>query len=283
MANKEHLDILVQGIETWNQWRIDNSAIRPDLSFANLTGMDLKGAYFIGTDLRHARFSLSQLQEADCGLADLQEADLQEADLRKSNLSGANLRGANLCKANLEDADLSSTELSGADLSEASLDTGDLSEANLSRANLFRARFRRARLPGAILRQANLEKTNFTGANLRGADLREVSWLFVMELTLQPGVQIAGIQWDRREAAGAEPRIFLSQGDVPSCSGVIFPDLGCYAGGMWRRSVLAKSCTPGTNIWLCSSPIETTITLTLSLPPPSSAAWINISANWDGW
>ena len=38
MANEEHLQILKQGGEAWNQWRRDNPEIRPNL----------RGAYLIG-------------------------------------------------------------------------------------------------------------------------------------------------------------------------------------------------------------------------------------------
>ena len=38
MANPEHLQILKQGVEAWNQWREQNKGIRPDLRGANLGG-----------------------------------------------------------------------------------------------------------------------------------------------------------------------------------------------------------------------------------------------------
>ena len=31
MANKEHLAILGQGIDVWNQWRKENAEVKPDL------------------------------------------------------------------------------------------------------------------------------------------------------------------------------------------------------------------------------------------------------------
>ena len=31
MANEDHLAILRKGVEAWNQWRIDNETVRPDL------------------------------------------------------------------------------------------------------------------------------------------------------------------------------------------------------------------------------------------------------------
>ena len=31
MANPEHVEILKEGVEAWNQWRKDNPGVRPDL------------------------------------------------------------------------------------------------------------------------------------------------------------------------------------------------------------------------------------------------------------
>ena len=36
MANPEHLEILKQGVETWNRWRSLHSDIKPNLSYADL-------------------------------------------------------------------------------------------------------------------------------------------------------------------------------------------------------------------------------------------------------
>ena len=38
MANKEHLDILKQGVGAWNQWRKEHPDIQPDLKGVNLRG-----------------------------------------------------------------------------------------------------------------------------------------------------------------------------------------------------------------------------------------------------
>lgn len=65
MANKEHVAILEQGVEAWNQWRSDN----PDI-------IDLSMA-----DLRRANLRRANLRGADLCEADLREADLCEADL----------------------------------------------------------------------------------------------------------------------------------------------------------------------------------------------------------
>src|SRR3954470_6294932 len=82
MANTEHVALLKQGVEAWNQWRRHNPQARPDLSQANLSG------------------------------AHLYEADLSHTNLFWANLSGASLFGANLCGANLHQAHLCDADLS---------------------------------------------------------------------------------------------------------------------------------------------------------------------------
>jgi hypothetical protein len=111
MANPEHLQILKQGVEAWNQWRAANPGIRPDLAEAPLARENLRGANLYQTDLR----------EANLARADLVEAELSSADLFQADLRGANLLGADLSRANLSRADLTAVRLVETDLNEANL------------------------------------------------------------------------------------------------------------------------------------------------------------------
>lgn len=62
MTNPQHLQLLKQGVTAWNQWREQNSDIRPDLGQADLTG------------------------------ANLELYNLTNANLDQANLAGADLR-----------------------------------------------------------------------------------------------------------------------------------------------------------------------------------------------
>jgi len=62
MADQEQLDILKQGVEIWNQWRREHPSMVPDLSFADLTEVDLDDAVLSGAD-----FSDANLREAQLG------------------------------------------------------------------------------------------------------------------------------------------------------------------------------------------------------------------------
>jgi uncharacterized protein YjbI with pentapeptide repeats len=192
MANEEHLALLRQGVEAWNEWKAQHPEIRPNLSFATGKGLTIKGAKLSGVDLSRTNLSRADLSKADLIGANLSEAYLSEAylseadliganltsaDLSGADLIGANLIGANLSRAYLSGADLSKANLSGADLIGAKLIGTKLSGANLSGAKLIGANLSGAYLKGAYLKGANVIGSNLIGANLCGANLKRAKAL----------------------------------------------------------------------------------------------------------
>jgi uncharacterized protein YjbI with pentapeptide repeats len=146
MANQEHLAILQQGVEAWNQWRRGNG---------DRNGVDLLWKDIFGVGLREA-----DLSRADLRGIDLRGADFRAANLRGVHLSGVDLTGARFMEADLSRADLSGTDLSGTDLWGVNLWKADLSRANLNRVNLA---------------LANLVGTNFAEAKLTGCQVYGIS------------------------------------------------------------------------------------------------------------
>jgi uncharacterized protein YjbI with pentapeptide repeats len=149
MANPEHLQILQQGVDAWNQWRDCNKDVL----------LDLRGAYLEDAILAGARLEGANFIDAIFTRATLTEAHLEGAHFLWSYLWGAILTRAHLMKA-----DFSFANLTGADLAGAHLVNTSLSDANLTQADLA----------GATLTEANLTGANLLGANLTGADLSEV-------------------------------------------------------------------------------------------------------------
>jgi uncharacterized protein YjbI with pentapeptide repeats len=92
MANPEHLAMLKQGEDNWNEWRAASRDVVPDLSGAGLSEANLSGA---------------NLREVHLWGADLREADLTGADLGRADLRGADLANARIAFTIFANVDLS--------------------------------------------------------------------------------------------------------------------------------------------------------------------------------
>ena len=76
MADPQHLKLLDEGVEAWNEWRRAHPELRPDLSKALLTGRDLQEANFSETNLAWANLSETNLSRANLTRAGLRRVDL---------------------------------------------------------------------------------------------------------------------------------------------------------------------------------------------------------------
>ncbi len=166
MANPEHLEILNQGVEVWNEWMEHHLVSTPDLRGADLRNRDLIEVNFGGVDLGGA-----DLFGADLKWANLINAHFIRAKLDGAILTGAKLHRANLAHAELNTANLMHAELTNARLHYSSLCGALLCKANFSSAILEGAKLRFANLEDATLDGADLNHADLTGSNLKGANL----------------------------------------------------------------------------------------------------------------
>jgi hypothetical protein len=136
MANQEHVEMLLQGMEAWHRWRKTHRSTPPDLSEANLSK-----AILSRVNLKMAYLSFADLSFADLSGADLSGADLSLADLSWANISGAKLSGASLIGANLSWANLSASNLFRANLSRTDLTGTNLSQTDFTKVKVGWTRF----------------------------------------------------------------------------------------------------------------------------------------------
>lgn len=183
MANEEHLAKLREGVEAWNEWRLKNLDIQPDLQEEDLSGAQLKGA--------------------DLGGAQLQKVGLFRAQLQKASLMGAQLQGAILGFAQLQEASLSFADLRGA----------DLRGAQLQEASLFGAQLQGANLRGAFFDNAtNLEEVILGDGKEKFALLADVSW---------GGANLAAVDWSPLKMLGDEYLARQSTSSIEACRTVV--------------------------------------------------------------
>jgi|GEM_PF-299795 uncharacterized protein YjbI with pentapeptide repeats len=188
VANDEHLSILKQGVETWNDWRRKNPHIIPnlrevDLCDANLSRINFFSAYLYGARLFDANLANANLYHAVLDDANLSGANLSQADLSIANISGAKLFGANLARADLSGANLTRADLSRANLSEAFLCQANLQKAKLYKSDLSFAFLEYADLTNVDLSGTQAIGTNFIRARMTGACLEDWNINSITQLT----------------------------------------------------------------------------------------------------
>ncbi|MGB9367435.1 MAG: toll/interleukin-1 receptor domain-containing protein, partial [Xanthobacteraceae bacterium] len=173
MANREHIRKLRLGIGAWNSWRLETK-VEPDLSYAKLSGADLRRANLSKTDFSHAELRKADFTHADLSFASFDKADLRSAKLMMADLTFARLRKARLGRANFLQANLNSADLSGADctktiLFRAEIINAVLAKANLNGADLGWTVFQDCYLNGAGFSRAVLFRSVFADCDMSGA------------------------------------------------------------------------------------------------------------------
>jgi len=187
MAEKQHIDLLHQGAEVWNQWREDENYVVPDLSWQ---------------DLREINIREMDLSKANLTGVNLSNEDLSNTYFDDANFSQANLNGANLSKAHLVGANFFLASLVGANLEKADLQAADFRHADLSNSNLSFTY-----LGGAILTDANLHSAHVMGAEFNATTLGDNDLTAVkgLEAIKHGAASIIGIQ-----------TLYRSRGDIPA-------------------------------------------------------------------
>ena len=218
MANDEHLAILKQGVEEWNQWRRSSSFITPDLSNADLHGMeligvDLRGVDLSGANLEHATFSRDF---RNIGIVMAAGDVLWGVPMNRADICGADLSWANLRKASFVQANLSCADIIGADLYKACFREAYLRDASFRDAKLIEADLNRAILARADFTRADLSKANLSGATIGFTEFTDVNLRFVkgLETLKHEGPSTIGIDTIYR-SDGNIPDAFLKGAGVP--------------------------------------------------------------------
>lgn len=231
MPNQKHFEIIKQGVEEWNKWRVENPEIEPDLSDVDLSELKLNDANLSDTDLRRstlkntdfrganlvrADLRAANINKAGFNLAKLREANFSEAYIRESDLSEADLKRAYFIRADLVRVDLWGTDLERADFRWAYLIGTDLKQANLAQADLRWTHLSESNLNEANLSNANLIKASIIKTNLHHTNLQAVSmaWTHFGDVDLSLTKELYTAQHFGPSSIGIDT-IMRSDGKIP--------------------------------------------------------------------
>jgi uncharacterized protein YjbI with pentapeptide repeats len=171
MADPNHLNILMQGADTWNKWREVNPNVEPDLRDSDLSGKDLREFNFYNTNLSGSNLTGVDFRDANLIGANLGRTKLNGANLYKVPAEHSYFTGADLTDADLREAHMPETFFGYATLVNTDLSKAILSAADFRGATLTRAKLNEARLDGAIFVKTDLTEADLTKTVLQYSDM----------------------------------------------------------------------------------------------------------------
>ncbi|WUR59818.1 pentapeptide repeat-containing protein [Micromonospora chokoriensis] len=156
--------------------------------------------------------------------ADLSRLDLAGAYLANSRLADVRFEGANLADANLANAEVEGADFTSADLAKATVVGCSAGRARFPSARLFSAQLDHAVLAGADLRRSVLNSATLYQTDLRDADLELASMRWcTLGSTSMPvvlsGARMFGCQLDGAKGAVVGP-VLVDEGTSRSLGGV---------------------------------------------------------------
>lgn len=194
MAIPEHVEVLLNGVEAWNQWRKRNTKITPDLTHLDLSPERIKGtdicvdfdeeestpgfeihgirAFLPGIDLRGSKLSGAVFRNAFLENAIFSNTIMNEvvfddciaesALFRQAVISNASFKGAYISRSFFTNAELHNSTFESADLSQANFQNAKMQDVDLRNSDMRGATFDEA----LILRPKFNTKSKYQGINL---------------------------------------------------------------------------------------------------------------------
>lgn len=147
MAVHDHVEVLRSGVQAWNEWRLRNPDIKPDLSYRAYPNISFEGADLRNANLSGCLLSRGRFANADLRGANIQAAEFYDAKLQKANVSGAFLRGSTFRRAEAQGA-----VFAGADVTDCNFVEAGLEDADLTGCRVYGISVWNARLGGAAQR-----------------------------------------------------------------------------------------------------------------------------------
>lgn len=258
MANQEHIAILDDDVEAWNQWRRENPHVKPDLGGAMFWEASLHGANLAGASLQGAYLGESDLTDADFRWADLTGANLSETFLAGANLTGAVLRGANLKRSQLLDTNFSRADLAYVNLENAICVLSLFIDVDLSKVkgldtirhygpsyiDLNTLAISKGTIPTSFLKGCGLEESFLTyAATIRGGSLTRYQSCFISYS--ENDTAFAELLYNRLQGIGI--RCWLDDEQMKICNDIFG---GLHGSFVPYRVLLCASKSSLTNTWL---------------------------------
>jgi len=198
MANIEHIKLLCQGVEKWNEHRSKHDFV-PDLTHVEIRSANLQGALFQQADFDGSIFSKVDFGGGHLEKARLNGVTVSRTSFRRASLTHAELKGADFKRACFEDTDLSGTIAFDLKIRHANMTHASFRDAKLRYAHVYNSVVRGIDLHGAEIEHVIFKRATIEQARLD--DLRQIGCGFELENMSTPS---EWLDWDNFDVRQGE-------------------------------------------------------------------------------
>jgi uncharacterized protein YjbI with pentapeptide repeats len=174
--NNLHLIILNRGVESWNDWRKYNSAVKPDLSNCtfdkhnlrnfNLEGVNFLGSEFFGVDFSNSDLSFALLDGCVIGFSRFDNTVLYRASLKKAYLLSNTIVNSEFIRSNFSNAKIEKTHIFSSNFTKSNLQNVVLESTRITESTFIHSDFSGSKFDDLLSENCILNCSNFVRANL---------------------------------------------------------------------------------------------------------------------
>lgn len=201
MANKEYVEILKSGISNWNEWRIKNPDIRPDLS-----GLSFYDIFDKSNDI----YYIPSLDNANFDRCNLRNAQMRDCEFINCTFIDAELHMSDCCYAYFYECKFINTRMRLSRIGSTTYNNCILNNCDLSYSSAEETEFDECIIEGTKFQNVSFVKTHFSGSRIARCNVYGISsWDLDLSNSTQEDIYIMEDEEDLLSVGDIELAQFL--------------------------------------------------------------------------
>jgi len=182
MAEKEHVDILQQGINNWNKWQSENPNIYPDLS-----GINFYDVFEGSNDI----YDIPAVYGANFDNCNLRNSQMRDREFEKCTFQNAQLHMSDCCYAFFSECKFSSTQMRLLRIGSTSYHDCVFDSCDFSYSSAEDTRFINCKIENSLFKNVHFVKADFSDSKISKCNVYGISsWDMVLDNTIQEDIYI---------------------------------------------------------------------------------------------
>lgn len=174
--NQRHFNLLCTGPDFWNNWRLKNPRIRPDLSETDIIELDLSKYDLSNTCFDRSKILMTNMSGCLLSSASFQNSLIEKSCFEKGQMTLTSFEGAKVIRCNFNGSKLLRTKFNSSVIRECTFDYSEISNASFGTAAIVETRFNNCTIVESSFKQSTFLGGVFTESFLLSNEFEKVTF-----------------------------------------------------------------------------------------------------------